>query len=75
VVRIRTILDADPSAVIRTLQHFQARNRIPQRVSARWIGEYIELEIEIADMPRETLNLIVAKIASASITVAAVVCD
>ena len=74
-MRIRAVVEADPGAVIRLLQHFQARNVVPQRVSARSLGEYIEVEIDIAGLGREVLERIVAKIASAPITIAAVVCE
>ena len=75
---LKAIVEADPGALIRLLQLFQARNIVPRTVRARRLGlEYIEAEIEFDSMElsAETLRLIAAKAQELPITLAAVALD
>ena len=75
---LKAIVEADPGALIRLLQLFQARNIVPSAVRARRLGlEYIEAEIEFdnVELPAETLRLIAAKAQELPITLAAVALD
>ena len=75
---LKAIVEADPGALIRLLQLFQARNIVPRAVRARRLGlEYIEAEIEFDNMElsAETLRLIAAKAQELPITLAAVALD
>ncbi|HET9445184.1 MAG TPA: hypothetical protein VFO35_02945 [Steroidobacteraceae bacterium] len=75
---LKAIVEADPGALIRLLQLFQARNIVPSAVRARRLGlEYIEAEIEFDSMElsAETLRLIAAKAQELPITLAAVALD
>ena len=75
---LKAIIEADPGALIRLLQLFQARNIVPRAVRARRLGvEYIEAEIEFDDveLPAETLRLLAAKAQELTITLAAVALD
>jgi hypothetical protein len=77
-LRLKAIVEADPGALIRLLQLFQARNLTPRNVLARRIGgEFIEAEIEIgaSELTIDSLRLIVAKAQELSVTLAAVVLD
>lgn len=72
---LKAIVEADPGALIRLLQLFQARNIVPSAVRARRLGlEYIEAEIEFdnVELSAETLRLIAAKAQELPITLAAV---
>ena len=75
---LKAIVEADPGALIRLLQLFQARNIVPSAVRARRLGlEYIEAEIEFdsVELSAETLRLIAAKAQELPITLAAVALD
>ena len=75
---LKAIVEADPGALIRLLQLFQARNIVPSAVRARRLGlEYIEAEIEFdsTELSAETLRLITAKAQELPITLAAVALD
>jgi hypothetical protein len=75
---LKAIVEADPGALIRLLQHFQARKIVPRAVRARRLGlEYIEAEIEFdsTELSTETLRLITAKAQELPITLAAVALD
>ena len=74
-LRLKAIVEADPGAQVRLLQHFQIRNIVPRAVRARRLGfEYIEAEIEFddAELTADTLRLIAAKAQELPITLAAV---
>lgn len=76
VLQIKVIVELDPGAVIRVLQHFQERNVVPRRVSAQSLGtEYIQVEFEVAGLAVEAVHQIVSKIRSAPTAIAAVLCD
>ena len=77
-LRLKTIVEADPGALVRLLQSFQTRNVIPRRVRAQRLGDgFIEAEIEFdaAEIAPETLRLIAAKLQELPITVAVVACE
>jgi prephenate dehydratase len=78
VLRLKTIVEADPGALVRLLQLFQIRNLVPRRVRAQRLGDqFIEAEIEMdtAQIAPETLRLIAAKLQELPITMAVVACD
>jgi hypothetical protein len=75
---LKAIVEADPGALIRLLQLFQARHIVPRAVRARRLGlEYIEAEIEFdsTELSTEMLRLITAKAQELPITLAAVALD
>jgi prephenate dehydratase len=77
-LRLKAVTEADPGALVRVLQFFQARNVVPRRVIARCLGvEFLEIEIELeaAQLPPEAFRIIVSKINELPIVMAAVVCD
>ena len=74
-LRLKTIVEADPGALVRLLQLFQIRNLVPRRVRAQRLGDqFIEAEIELdaAEVAPETLRLIAAKLQELPITMAVV---
>jgi prephenate dehydratase len=77
-LRLKTIVEADPGALVRLLQLFQIRNLVPRRVRAQRLGDqFIEAEIELdsAEIAPETLRLIAAKLQELPITMAVVASD
>lgn len=78
VLRLKAVTEADPGALVRVLQFFQARNVVPRRVIARRLGvEFLEIEIELeaAQLPLDAFCIIVSKISELPIVMAAVACD
>jgi hypothetical protein len=78
VLRLRVVAEADPGALVRTLQFFEARNLVPLRACARRLGmEFLEIEIEIdqADCTQDAFRLVHAKVSELPLVVAAVVCE
>jgi len=78
ILRLKVIAEADPGALVRALQFFQARNWVPQRVSAQRLGvELLEIAIEIdaADCTWEAFNLVAAKLGELPSVLAAVACE
>ena len=76
--RLKALVESDPGALVRILQFFQARNVIPQSVSAQRVGvEFVEIEIDVAegDLCDESLRLTVARVNELPIAICAVVCD
>lgn len=77
-LRLKAVAEADPGALVRILQFFQARNVVPQRVTAQCMGaEILEMEIEIdaAQLQPDAFRIIVTKLNELPIVWAAVVCD
>jgi hypothetical protein len=75
--RLRAVVEADPTAVIRVLHQFQLRNLIARRVSAQLLGnEYIEIDIEVDSSAgtSEAFDALVAKINQMVSVVTAVAC-
>lgn len=78
VARLKAVVEADPGALVRVLQFFQARNVIPTRVDARRMGaEFLEIEVELdsSELPGEALRIVVSKINELPIVMAVVACD
>jgi hypothetical protein len=76
VFRVQAVVEAEPGAVIRILQLFQARNLVPRRVSAQIIGaEYIQMDVEIAGLSHQVACQIVAKIRAVPSVFAAALWD
>ena len=61
--RVRATAEADPGALPRLLARFQNLNLTPRRVVAEFscIGQ-LHVEIDVAALPEETVQLIVAKL-------------
>lgn len=75
-VRLRAIVEADPGALVRVLQFFQARNIVPLHVTARrFEAGFLEIEIEItpdtSSSSIEALQRIVAKLGELPIVMTA----
>ena len=78
VARLKAVVEADPGALVRVLQFFQARNVIPTRVDARRMGaEFLEIEVEldVGELPADSLRIVVSKINELPIVIAVVACD
>jgi hypothetical protein len=70
--RVRVVADADAGALARVLERFQNLNILPRRVVAEFgINEIIHIEVDIGGVPEDQLNVITAKIASATSVVSA----
>jgi hypothetical protein len=64
-LRLHVVADSDPGTLIRVLERFQNLNISPRRViaEAAAVGtQHIEIEIDIGDLPPQTLTLITAKL-------------
>lgn len=61
--RVRATAEADPGALPRVLARFQNLNLTPRRVVAEFscVG-HLHVEIDVAALPEETVQLITAKI-------------
>lgn len=67
--------ESDPSAVVRVLHIFQARNLIPQYIRAERLGtDCLQIEIEISGLEEEVLRLVVAKMLTLPTVITAVLC-
>jgi hypothetical protein len=75
---LKAVLESDPGALVRMLHLFQTRSIVPVRVEARRLGaEFLEVEIvlDAASIPPETLHTLVAKARELPIVVVATLCD
>jgi len=62
-LRLYVIADADAGALVRVLERFQNLNALPRRVSAELgIAGTFHIQVDIADLPEQTLTLIAAKL-------------
>lgn len=78
VARLKAVVEADPGALVRVLQFFQARNVIPTRVDSRRMGaEFLEIEVELdpSELTHDALRIVVSKINELPIVMAVVACD
>ncbi len=76
VMRLRAIVEADPSALVRVLQQFQARNVVPMKVSVGRLGsDFLDIEVELSGLASEVFRNLVAKINQMTIVLTAVACD
>ena len=74
--QLRILAEADPGALVRVLQLFQARNLVPRRITAARVDiEFLEIWIDIdpADCAQEAFRLVVAKIGELPIVITAAV--
>jgi hypothetical protein len=77
-LRLKAVVEADPGALVRVLQFFQARNVIPRTVASERLGdEYLQIQIELdpAELAPDRFRVVVAKINELPIVLAAVACD
>ena len=64
--RLRVLADTDPGAIARVLERFQNLNCLPRRVVAEFAtDDALHIEVDIAGLSAEQLNLIAARIARA----------
>ena len=50
-LRLKAVVEADPGALVRVLQLFQARNLIPRSVASERLGdEYLQIQIELPEV-------------------------
>jgi hypothetical protein len=77
-LRLKAVVEADPGALVRVLQFFQARNLIPRSVASERLGdEYLQIQIELdpAELAADGFHIVVSKINELPIVLAAVACD
>ena len=77
-LRLKAVVEADPGALVRVLQFFQARNLIPRTVASERLGdEYLQIQIELdpAEIAADGFRIVVSKINELPIVLAAVACD
>jgi prephenate dehydratase len=77
-LRLKAVVEADPGALVRVLQFFQARNLIPRTVASERLGEdYLQIQIELdpAQLAADGFRVVVSKINELPIVLAAVACD
>ena len=77
-LRLKAVVEADPGALVRVLQFFQARNLIPRTVASERLGdEYLQIQIELdpAELAGDGFRIVVSKINELPIVLAAVACD
>jgi hypothetical protein len=77
-LRLKAVVEADPGALVRVLQFFQARNLIPRTVASERLGdEYLQIQIELdpAQLADDGFRIVVSKINELPIVLAAVACD
>ena len=76
--RLKAVVEADPGALVRVLQLFQARNLIPRAVASERLGdEYLQLHIELdaAELGDDGFRIVISKINELPVVLAAVACD
>jgi hypothetical protein len=62
-LRLRVVADADPGAIVRVLERFQALNVVPRRVVAEFgIGDIIHIEVDVFGLPKTQMDLVAAKL-------------
>lgn len=77
-LRLKAVVEADPGALVRVLQFFQARNLIPRKVASERLGdEYLQIQIELdpAEIADDGFRIVVSKINELPVVLAAVACD
>jgi hypothetical protein len=77
-LRLKAVVEADPGALVRVLQFFQARNLIPRTVASERLGdEYLQIQIELdpAQLAPDGFRTVVSKINELPLVLAAVACD
>jgi len=77
-LRLKAVVEADPGALVRVLQFFQARNLIPRTVASERLGdEYLQIQIELdpAELADDGFRIVISKINELPIVLAAVACD
>ena len=77
-LRLKAVVEADPGALVRVLQFFQARNLIPRTVASERLGdEYLQIQIELdpAELADDGFRIVVSKINELPVVLAAVACD
>lgn len=64
--RLRVVADADPGAIARVVERFQALNIIPRRVIAEFSSnDILHVEVDVCGVPDEQRTLIAGKIRQA----------
>jgi prephenate dehydratase len=77
-LRLKAVVEADPGALVRVLQFFQARNLIPRTVASERLGaEYLQIQIELdpTEIADDGFRIVVSKINELPVVLAAVACD
>nr|WP_298722825.1 hypothetical protein [uncultured Steroidobacter sp.] len=77
-LRLKAVVEADPGALVRVLQFFQARNLIPRTVASERLGdEYLQIQIELdpSELAADGFRVVVSKINELPLVLAAVACD
>jgi hypothetical protein len=77
-LRLKAVVEADPGALVRVLQFFQARNLIPRTVASERLGtEYLQIQIELdpSEIADDGFRIVVSKINELPVVLAAVACD
>jgi len=77
-LRLKAVVEADPGALVRVLQFFQARNLIPRSVASERLGdEYLQIHIELdpTEIADDGFRIVVSKINELPVVLAAVACD
>jgi hypothetical protein len=77
-LRLKAVVEADPSALVRVLQFFQARNVIPRSVASERLGDqYLQIQIELdpAELAADGFRVVLSKINELPIVLAAVECE
>jgi hypothetical protein len=60
---LRVAAEADPGVLARIIEPFQNRNVTPRKVLAEWATTgLLHVEVQVAGMAEETINLIAAKL-------------
>jgi hypothetical protein len=66
VLHLRVAAEPDPGALARVLERFQNLNIVPRKVLAEWTTPgVVRVEVQVAGVSEDTINLIANKIASA----------
>ena len=77
-LRLKAVVEADPGALVRVLQFFQARNVIPRSVASERLGDqYLQIQIELdpAELAADGFRVVLSKINELPIVLAAVECE
>jgi hypothetical protein len=63
-LHLRLAAEPDAGAIARILERFQNMNIVPRRVLAEWATTgNLHVEVQVAGVPEQTVDLIAAKIA------------
>lgn len=66
VFHLRVVAEPDPGALARVLERFQNLNVLPRKITAEWASTgIVHVDVQVAGLPEDTINLIAAKISQA----------